>query len=124
MSRRSSRRARLASTSVGLALVAAAPATLVSAAAGGETATWTHNPASATGPTHWGALDPAWRACASTEGQSPVAITTTRKVLLPRLRVHYSRTLLVVENTGHVVEVPQPAGGGGTLVVGDHSHRL
>jgi carbonic anhydrase len=106
------------------ALVAAAPVGHVTAAAGAATPTWTHNPASPNGPAHWGALDPAWKACANTEGQSPVAITTTRKAHLPALRVHYSRTPLVVENTGHVVEVPQPAGGGGTLVAGGHSYQL
>jgi carbonic anhydrase len=43
---------------------------------------------------------------------------------LPALRVDYPRTPLLVENTGHVVEVPQPAAGGGTLLVGDRNYRL
>ncbi|HEX7211489.1 MAG TPA: carbonic anhydrase family protein [Propionibacteriaceae bacterium] len=83
-------------------------------------ATWPHNPAASIGPQHWGLLDPAWTACASTEGQSPVVVTTAQKVRLPELRVDYPRTPLIVENTGHVVEVPQPA----ALKVGDHAYRL
>jgi carbonic anhydrase len=90
----------------------------------GETATWNHDPASPRGPAHWGALDPAWRACASAEEQSPVAITATQRADLPALRVDYPRTRLVVKNTGHVVEVPQRADGGGTLQAGDHAYRL
>jgi carbonic anhydrase len=129
MIRWSSLQARLAAVSVGLVLAAAPAATPAAAApvasiTAGEMASWSHDPASPIGPTHWGALDPAWGACASREGQSPVAITTTRPAHLPALRVDYPRTPLVVENTGHVIEVPQPAGGGGTLLVGDHAYRL
>src|SRR5512135_905599 len=121
---RTSVRARLAAGSIGLALVAApaaAPATSIAAA---ETASWNHDPASSTGPTHWGTLNPAWSVCASAEGQSPIAVKATRSENLPALRVDYARTPVVVENTGHVVEVPQPANGGGTLLVGDHRYRL
>src|SRR5512144_1456187 len=121
---RGSVRARLAAGSIGLVLVAApaaAPATSIAAV---ETASWNHDPASSTGPTHWGTLNPAWSVCASAEGQSPIAVKATRSENLPALRVDYARTPVVVENTGHVVEVPQPANGGGTLLVGDHRYRL
>jgi carbonic anhydrase len=89
-----------------------------------ETAGWSHDPASPRGPAHWGALDPAWHACANAEGQSPVAITATRRADLPALRVDYPGTPLVVANTGHAVEVPQPPDGGGTLLVGNDRYRL
>jgi carbonic anhydrase len=128
---RSSLRARLAAASVGLVLSAvpvAAPvataATPVLSTPAGETAEWNHDPASPIGPAHWGELDPAWRACASVEGQSPIAVTATREAALPVLLVDYPRTPLVVRNTGHVIEVPAPPGGGGTLLVGGHSYRL
>jgi carbonic anhydrase len=91
----------------------------------GETARWNHDPASPRGPAHWGALDPAWRACASAEEQSPVAITATRRADPPALRVAYPPTPLVVANTGHAIEVPQPPDGGATLLAaGDHAYRL
>src|SRR3954451_22156567 len=130
---RSSLRARLATASAGLVLSAvpvAAPVTAAAAATPvmsimtGETAEWNHDPASPIGPTHWGELDPAWRACVSVEGQSPIAVTATREAELPVLLVDYPRTPLVVRNTGHVIEVPAPPGGGGTLLVGGHSYRL
>jgi carbonic anhydrase len=127
-----SARVRLAIASVGLAVIGAfvaTPATVTAtphtpATANAAPATWSHNPASSAGPQYWGSLDPTWTACASSEGQSPVVVTTIRKAQLPALRVDYSRTPLLVENTGHVVEVPQPAAGGGTLMVGDRSYRL
>lgn len=53
-----------------------------------------------------------------------MVVTTTRKAQLPELRVDYPRTPLIVENTGHVVEVPQPAAVGGALTVGNQTYRL
>jgi carbonic anhydrase len=130
----SSRTVRLAVASVFITLVAAvggpaanaAPVSIGAQAAGAgiAAATWSHDPASPAGPTRWGALDPAWTACGNREGQSPIAITATRKANLPVLRVDYARAPLVVENTGHVVEVPQSAPGGGTLVFGARSYQL
>src|SRR3954452_5034892 len=129
---RASVRARLAAASVGLVLsavpiapvTAAAAATPVTSIMTGETAEWNHDPASPIGPAHWGELDPAWRACVSVEGQSPIAVTAAREADLPVLLTHYPREPLVVRNTGHVIEVPAPPGGGGTLLVGGHSYRL
>ena len=117
-----------AAASIGVILLAATTAPVANAApapaAAPPAAAWSHNPALPTGPAHWGALDPEWTQCASREGQSPVAIAATRKARLPVLRVDYARTPLVVENTGHVVEVPQPAADGGTLTVGADSYQL
>jgi len=122
----SARTVAVAAASVCVTLVTATTGPVASAApapvAEVEAATWSHNPALPTGPAHWGALDPAWAACANREGQTPVAITATRKAHLPVLRVNYARVPLVVENTGHVVEVPQPDAG--TLSFGAHSYEL
>jgi carbonic anhydrase len=130
----SSRTVRLAVASVFITFVASiggpaataapVPTGAPPAGSGTATATWSHDPASPTGPTHWAALDPAWTACGNREGQSPIAITATRKANLPVLRVDYARVPLVVENTGHVVEVPQPPAGGGTLTFGARSYQL
>ena len=131
MSIRTPSRVRIAIASLGLTLFAlvGAPGTVAASAPttqppAAATTTWSHNPASSTGPQVWSSLDPAWKACASTDGQSPVVVTRTEPTRLPALRVDYPRTPLLVENTGHVVEVPQPAAGGGTLVVGDATYRL
>ena len=135
MSIRTASRVRIAIASPGLTLfaVVGAPGTVAASASAlpaaapttaTATATWSHNPASSTGPQVWSSLDRAWKACASTDGQSPVVVTTTEPTPLPALRVDYPRTPLLVENTGHVVEVPQPAEGRGTLVVGAAAYRL
>src|SRR3954452_11352091 len=105
MSGRSSLRARLAAASAGLVLSAVPVATPVTAAAAatpvlstpaGETAEWNHDPASPIGPAHWGELDPAWSACASVEGQSPIPVTATQEADLPVLLTHYPREPLAV----------------------------
>src|SRR3954452_20359694 len=133
---RSSLRVRLATASAGLvpsAVPVAAPVTAAAAATPvmsimtGETAEWNHDPASPIGPAHWGEMDPAWRACVSVEGQSPIAVTATREAELPIPATRARGAVLpvrpirsppdprVVRNTGDVIEVPAPPGGGGTL---------
>jgi carbonic anhydrase len=85
------------------------------------TPAWSHNPALPNGPARWATLSPDWAACGGKGDQSPIAINGARPALLPAVRVDYPRTPLVVENTGHVVEVPQPAG---LLRVGTATYRL
>jgi carbonic anhydrase len=41
-----------------------------------------------------------------------------------RVACQLSTDTLIVENTGQVVEVPQPEAGGGTLIIGDTTYRL
>ena len=81
MSSRSTSRVRFWVAALGLTLVAAVAAPGTVAASGPPVtappaATWSHNPASSTGPQFWSSLDPAWAACANTDGQSPVVIVT------------------------------------------------
>ena len=120
---------RLAAAAAALGLAAAAvaapamSAAAIATPAAGSDVVWTHNPASPRGPAAWGKLDPQWAACGSGVDQSPVVVTGTQSARLPALRIDYPRTPLVVENTGHVVEVPQPPTGG-SLTVGDHRYQL
>ena len=123
MSSRSNRRVRVWVAALGLTLVAAVAAPGAVAASGPPAAppaaTWSHNPASPLGPQFWSSLDPAWAACVNPDGQSPVVVNSAdEKMDLPVLQANYARTPLVVENTGHVVEVPQPDDDGGTLAIG------
>ncbi|GAB1645574.1 carbonic anhydrase family protein [Krasilnikovia sp. MM14-A1259] len=139
MSRHLSRRARrsvLAAWAAGLAAaLAAAPVPIAAAAAGASTSAaaaagpatvpaWTHDPARTDGPAHWASLTPDWAACGGEGDQSPVALGNGRRAALPELRADYPRVPLVVENTGHVVEVPQPDGAQGTLRFGGTTYRL
>ncbi|WP_433299298.1 carbonic anhydrase family protein [Actinoplanes sp. CA-030573] len=89
-----------------------------------EAPVWSHNPALPDGPTHWAGLTPDWAACGGDGDQSPIVINDGRRVALPPLQVDYPRVPLIVENTGHVVEVPQPADAVGTLRFGTAVYRL
>lgn len=81
---------------------------------------WNHDPASAIGPNLWGSVTFPFATCGAGDPafvevgkkQSPVNIVTaeTVKAGLPDLAFQYQATPLVVENTGHVVEVPYAPG--------------
>ena len=88
---------------------------------------WNHNPASDIGPKFWGSLSFPFAACGSEfdpvtnvldgfvevgRKQTPVdiVIANTVPVALPGLTFQYLATPFIVENTGHVVEVPYAPG--------------
>ncbi|MGE0827587.1 MAG: carbonic anhydrase [Candidatus Binatia bacterium] len=80
---------------------------------------WNHKPTSDIGPNFWGELAPSFATCGAGDPfievgkkQSPVDIVTTNVVdaRLHPLQFKYDATPSVVENTGHVVEVPYEAG--------------
>jgi carbonic anhydrase len=85
---------------------------------------WNHNPASPIGPSHWGTI--GYPVCGSGTGQSPVNIDTRAVARLngPPLLAKYDRSELAIENTGHVVEVPIPAGVTDTLRIGNDTYQL
>ncbi len=80
---------------------------------------WNHNPASDIGPNFWGELTFPFATCGAGDPfvqvgkkQTPVNIVTADAVnaLLLPLVYQYQATPFVVENTGHVVEVPYASG--------------
>lgn len=92
-----------------------AVALVFSAALASAQVVWNHDPASAIGPEFWGALTFPFATCGAGDPfvevgkkQTPVDIVTADTVTatLRPLRFLYSPTPFVVENTGHVVEVP------------------
>ena len=85
---------------------------------------WNHDPASPIGPLHWGTI--GFPTCGSGMGQSPVNIDTSAVTRLngPPLLINYERSELGIENTGHVVEVPIPAGVTDTLRIGNDAYPL
>ena len=92
---------------------------------------WNHDPASGIGPDFWGSVAFPFATCGAGDPfvqvgrkQSPVDIVTGQTVTtgLPGLSFHYHATPFVVENTGHVVEVPYEAGS--ALRVGHDDYEL
>jgi carbonic anhydrase len=92
--------------------------------AGPPPGAWNHDPASPIGPFHWG--QNGFPVCGMGASQSPVNIATGRLVSLhgPPLILRYQSSQLGVENTGHVVEVPVPAGVTGTALIGGERYEL
>ena len=90
------------------------------------TTPWNHDPSSPIGPSHWGEIDPGFASCAQGMRQSPVDIRTSRvrEVHGPPLLLRYDASELVVENTGHVVEVPIPPGFEDVLQIGGDRYTL
>jgi carbonic anhydrase len=88
------------------------------------TPVWNHNSASPIGPRHWG--DIGYPTCGAGMGQSPVNIDTRtgRRLNGPPLLMDNVSSELLVENTGHVVEVMILAAVTDTLRVGPDTYRL
>ena len=93
---------------------------------------WTHDPAaipdpdnteSPLGPYFWGDIE-SFETCSGGRQQSPVAIDSRTAAAKgqPALVFQYRNTPLVVENTGHVVEVPYDQSS--QLRIGGDTYRL
>ena len=69
------------------------------------------------GPALWGTLDPMFSKCALGKEQSPIDLTAGRRPDPISIEFDYRRTRIVVENTGHTIQVnPEP--GSATLLNG------
>jgi carbonic anhydrase len=106
-----------------LSITVACVLTLGVSCAMGQAPTWSHDPAAANGPLHWGSVAASYETCGTApEGspsvvpvgmaQTPIDIETAGTVmaLLPDIGFRYITTPFEVENTGHVVEVVYDAG--------------
>jgi carbonic anhydrase len=90
-----------------------------------EPPAWNHDPGDAElGPSAWGDIDRSFESCRTGLSQSPVDVSATVPSDLPDLELDYPKTPLVVENTGHTIEVPMPEDGAQTLTIGDDEYRL
>ena len=90
-----------------------------------EPPAWNHDPDDATlGPASWDDVDESFERCLTGRAQSPVDIAGTVPTELPPLELTYAATPLVVENTGHTVEVSMSEGSDQTLTIADDEYRL
>lgn len=92
---------------------------------------WNHNPASDIGQTFWGQLTFPFATCGAGEPfvevgkkQSPIDIVADETIAatLPPLVFKYRSTPFVVENNGHVVEVPYAPGS--AIRIGQNTYKL
>lgn len=66
----------------------------------------------ATGPEHWGSLNPDYKVCSSGDQQSPIDLVDGEHASPPKLTIDYSTSSLDLDSTGHSVEaIPEPQGG-------------
>lgn len=70
--------------------------------------TWTYK--DTTGPAYWASLDPAFAACGSGKGQSPINLTAAESVDLVNPDFHYEPVPLNLLNNGHTIQVPYAPG--------------
>lgn len=76
----------------------------------------------ATGPEHWGTLDPGYADCATGRQQSPVDITGATRPHPDRLRFSYAPSTLNLVNTGRTIQVNYAAGS--YLTIGGRRYDL
>ena len=75
------------------------------------------------GPTHWGALDPAYKLCDTGRRQSPIDIVSPEiNPLLKPLAPHYRETEVTVVNNGHAIQVNCDKGS--TLIFDEEAYIL
>ena len=92
--------------------------------AAGDAPAWSHNPEDdGLGPGSWGSIDESFEQCSAGKQQSPVDITNAVRADLPVLGFDYPETSLVVENTGHTIEIT-PESDDLRLAVGAKEYRL
>ncbi len=90
-----------------------------------EAPAWDHDPNDTTsGPAVWSEIDDSFEECGTGDRQSPVDIADAVPAELSELELDYPQTSLVVENTGHVIEVSVPPSSELTLTIGDAEYRL
>jgi carbonic anhydrase len=124
LSRRNLLKAGAAAAVVAVVSLPRSASSLLTRAARTTTGVWNHDPRSAIGPLHWSEI--GFPVCGQGTSQSPVDIRTGRVAAYrgsPML-LKYESSELVVENTGHVVEVPIPAEAQDTLQIGGDRYEL
>lgn len=76
----------------------------------------------ATGPEHWGALDPAYSACALGRAQSPVEISEQATGTPVPIQFEYRPTAGEAINNGHSIQVNMPSGN--RITQGERTYEL
>lgn len=94
-------------------VAAAAYAATLSGAVASDKTRWGYE--GPNGPAHWGALDPAFSACAGGAAQSPIDFAGAETRGLPSIEFDYVPSPLVMLNNGHTIQVNVAPGSSITL---------
>jgi carbonic anhydrase len=81
---------------------------------------WTYT--GATGPEHWGELNPEFAPCATGKQQSPIDITHPHRAQLPPIQFAYHTSPLEIINNGHSIQVNYAPGS--TMTVDGKTYEL
>lgn len=93
----------------GLAAAAAAACPMCQALAGeAKHIVWGYG--GINGPDRWGALSPEYTACQSGTQQSPIDLIGAVRAELPSLELAYGKVPAHIQDNGHTLEMPIPAG--------------
>ncbi len=85
-----------------------------------EGAHWSYE--GATGPTRWGDLDAASKACTIGQQQSPIDIVAPLKAQLPPLKLNWAKSADTIVNNGHTIQLN--FADGSSLTLGDRKFKL
>jgi carbonic anhydrase len=104
-----------------LVLLALSPALLVGQEhAAHASSHWTYQ--GATGPQHWGDLEPDYSACKAGAHQSPINIQKAERTSLPAIQFDYQAVPLTIVNNGHTIQIKYPPGS--FITVDGHKYQL
>ncbi|WP_370249895.1 carbonic anhydrase [Nocardioides sp.] len=105
------------------ALGLAAGSVLIGGAAVAATTTpWSYS--GATGPSHWGSLDPAYTTCSDGSAQSPIDLAKPVKSDLVNLGFTYPSATLGIFDTGHTIEAEPLEPGADTLTLNNKAYTF
>jgi carbonic anhydrase len=102
------------------ALVDLSRATHGALASGGSTTHWSYR--GATGPSHWGSLDPTFALCSRGSKQSPIDLRHARPAALPPIKLGYRPLRATPLNNGHTIQFPFE--NGSSIEIRGHRYKL
>jgi len=103
-----------------LAFLALSPALLVAQEHAHASVHWSYQ--GATGPQHWGDLEPKYSACKTGAHQSPIDIRSPERTNLPTIHFEYHAVPLTIVNNGHTIQIDYPPGS--FITVDSHKYQL
>jgi carbonic anhydrase len=109
---------KLIAAALAVVITAAIPPGVATSAEPGQSSNYSYQGAS--GPEHWGDLDPAFAACKSGKAQSPIDLAGAQYSPSAQLEFRYNRSLDFLDHDGNEVS----NGHGNAIVIGGKIYKL